>query len=75
MLKNTSLVMLSDDMAAYLEYEAQRRKITVKEVYEEEQAAAMRNQARNVDAETLEHIARDSNPDPRRLAEGERYPF
>jgi hypothetical protein len=36
MLTNTSLVMLSDDMVAYLQSEAQRRGIAIEQVYREE---------------------------------------
>ena len=69
------MTFLPDDVRGYLECEAARRGTDIDTIYQEELAAEMRNQTKAASPELLERLARESNPDPRRLAEGEAYPF
>lgn len=69
MLKPDQMVTLnlSDDMRAYLKYEAERRRMDIWTVYEEEMAAEKRARAKALSREELKSIARNCTPDPRHL--------
>lgn len=74
-LTSDCMITLDAAMREYLEYEADRRKTDIWTIYLEEMAADKRNRTRVTDAATLERVVQNSNPDPRRLAEDDRYPF
>jgi len=75
MVTDASLTMLSEDMAAYLRYEAARRGTDIAAVYREELASERRARAKALSPEELKVLARESKPDQRRLGTDEEYPF
>jgi hypothetical protein len=75
MLDFNSSVFVSADFLEYLKYEANRRHITVEEVYQDELAAEKRARAKALGPDELEALARESKPDQRRLEADEEYPF
>lgn len=72
---STSKILFSDghivpievDEMSYLKYEAERRGISIQDVYEEERAAEKRVSAKAISRETLKRIARCCTPDSRYL--------
>jgi hypothetical protein len=75
MLTDADLRVLSDDMVAYLRYEAARRGTDIATVYQEELASERRTLAKALSPEELKVLARRSKPDQRRLEGDEEYPF
>jgi hypothetical protein len=69
------LATLSEDMMAYLRYEAARRGTDIATVYQEELAAERRAPAKALSPEELKILAQESRPDQRRLESDEEYPF
>jgi hypothetical protein len=73
---DTELTNMPDpDLFAYLQYEAERRSITIQDAYREEMDAEKRACELALSQEELEVLAREGKPDPRYLSAKEKYPF
>ena len=75
MLSDNSLEWLDGDMVAYLQYEANRRGVTIEEAYQEEISFQQKAEAQSLTPDELKALANASNPDPRLLQGDEEYPF
>jgi hypothetical protein len=75
MIDYNQIVMLGSDMAAYVQYEAQRRQIPVEAVIEEEIAARRLAEKEALTADELKSLAATSAPPPGFLEDDEECPF
>ncbi|OHB70747.1 MAG: hypothetical protein A2V70_11780 [Planctomycetes bacterium RBG_13_63_9] len=75
LLPSGRFVVVDEDMLAYLRFEAERRGISVEEVYDEEAQFGAIAQRNALTTEELKTLARISEPDARLLEGDEECPF
>jgi hypothetical protein len=75
MLGENNAAFLDDDFIQYLKYEAERRSMTVEEIYEEEMACQKLAEKQAFTRTELEALVEASHPDQRLLEGEEQYPF
>jgi hypothetical protein len=73
--ENSPAVFLDDDLIQYLKYEAERRRMTVEEIYQEEMACQQLAEKQAFTRAELKALAEASHPDPRLLEGEEECPF